>query len=87
MFSFRGLKIADPSGFNSAKKLPVDLNAGADLLHKYQTEWEEMHIMAEENALAAQVKLLSEIKYVLWPFLSITVLHIMLTFNPSLLLV
>ncbi|KAG8243562.1 Dysbindin [Homalodisca vitripennis] len=51
--SFRGLKVADTSS-DSARKHPVDLNAGADLLHKYQTEWQELHQLAEENAVAAQ---------------------------------
>uniref|UniRef100_A0A1B6KQZ3 Dysbindin n=1 Tax=Graphocephala atropunctata TaxID=36148 RepID=A0A1B6KQZ3_9HEMI len=51
--SFRGLKATEPSP-DSTRKHPVDLNAGADLLHKYQTEWQELHQLAEENALAAQ---------------------------------
>uniref|UniRef100_A0A1B6FG93 Dysbindin n=1 Tax=Cuerna arida TaxID=1464854 RepID=A0A1B6FG93_9HEMI len=51
--SFRGLKVADNSS-DLTRKHPVDLNAGADLLHKYQTEWQELHQLAEENALAAQ---------------------------------
>lgn len=47
--------MAEPVPQNSPRKHPVDLNAGADLLHKYQTQWEEMHIQAEDNAAAAQV--------------------------------
>lgn len=53
--SFRGLKVSDSSQVSLSEKNPVDLNAGADLLHKYQTEWQEMHKMAEDNANEAQV--------------------------------
>ena len=33
----------------------VNLNAGAELLLKYQTEWHDGHQLAEENAAKAQV--------------------------------
>ncbi|KAK3927881.1 Dysbindin protein-like protein [Frankliniella fusca] len=32
----------------------VNINAGAELLHKYQSEWHENHQLAEENAAKAQ---------------------------------
>jgi septal ring factor EnvC (AmiA/AmiB activator) len=31
----------------------VNLNAGADLLHRYQTQWQQMHQLNEENARIA----------------------------------
>nr|CAD7592227.1 unnamed protein product [Timema genevievae] len=40
---------------DQAAGLPVKLSAGADLLHKYQTEWSELHKQSEENAHQAQV--------------------------------
>jgi hypothetical protein len=33
----------------------VNYNAGADVLHKYQSQWSELHKLAEENAVKAQV--------------------------------
>jgi hypothetical protein len=33
----------------------VNYNAGADVLHKYQLQWSELHKLAEENAAKAQV--------------------------------
>lgn len=34
---------------------PVNYDAGADLLHKYQTEWNQLHLLAEDNAHKAEV--------------------------------
>lgn len=48
------MKVSDSTS-DVPEKNPVDLNAGADLLHKYQTEWQEMHKAAEDNANEAQV--------------------------------
>lgn len=33
----------------------VNYDAGADLLHKYQTEWNQLHLLAEDNAHKAEV--------------------------------
>lgn len=33
----------------------VNLNAGAELLEKYQTDWNELHEISEENAKKAEV--------------------------------
>nr|CAD7460819.1 unnamed protein product [Timema tahoe] len=53
--SLRGLSVGDQPPRDQAAGLPVKLSAGADLLHKYQTEWSELHKQAEENAHQAQV--------------------------------
>ncbi|XP_067006300.2 dysbindin [Anabrus simplex] len=51
--SFRGLSASDPPRKFHASNA-VNYNAGADLLHKYQTEWSELHKLSEENATKAQ---------------------------------
>nr|CAD7200358.1 unnamed protein product [Timema douglasi] len=53
--SLRGLSVGDQPPREQAAGLPVKLSAGADLLHKYQTEWSEIHKQSEENAHQAQV--------------------------------
>ncbi|XP_054165453.1 dysbindin-like [Oppia nitens] len=41
-------------GFHrNAHKFKVNLNAGADLLHRYQTQWQEVHEINERNAKLA----------------------------------
>jgi len=60
IFSFRVLTVSEPVSRKS-KTLPgrkVNLNAGAELLEKYQTEWKELHIISEENAKNAEVKIM-----------------------------
>ncbi|CAG2055845.1 unnamed protein product, partial [Timema podura] len=52
--SLRGLSVGDQPPRDQAAELPVKLSAGADLLHKYQTEWSELHKQSEENAHQAQ---------------------------------
>ncbi|XP_069676368.1 dysbindin-like [Periplaneta americana] len=52
--SFRGLSVADPPRRTQVDSSTVNYNAGADILHKYQTQWSELHKLAEENALRAQ---------------------------------
>nr|CAD7265162.1 unnamed protein product [Timema shepardi] len=52
--SLRGLSAGDQPPREQAAGLPVKLSAGADLLHKYQTEWSEIHKQSEENAHQAQ---------------------------------
>lgn len=54
-FSFRGLSIVDPPRRSQINTSVVNYNAGADVLHKYQSQWSEMHKLAEENAVKAQV--------------------------------
>lgn len=39
----------------SPSEHPVNYDAGADLLHKYQTEWNQLHLLAEDNAHKAEV--------------------------------
>jgi len=42
-------------GFHrNVHKFKVDLNAGAELLHRYQTQWQQMHEMSESNAKSAE---------------------------------
>nr|CAD7406120.1 unnamed protein product [Timema cristinae] len=53
--SLRGLSVGDQPPREQAAGLPVKLSAGADLLHKYQTDWSEIHKQSEENAHQAQV--------------------------------
>jgi hypothetical protein len=53
-FSFRGLSVADPPRRLRVKG-DVNYNAGAHVLHKYQSQWSELHKLAEENAVKAQV--------------------------------
>lgn len=53
-FSFRGLSSHGPiQGHNNTKN--INVNSGADILHHYQVQWNELHKLAEENALKAQV--------------------------------
>ncbi|XP_021914071.1 dysbindin-like isoform X2 [Zootermopsis nevadensis] len=52
--SFRGLSIVDPPRRSQINTSVVNYNAGADVLHKYQSQWSEMHKLAEENAVKAQ---------------------------------
>lgn len=40
---------------SSSDQHPVNYDAGADLLHKYQTEWNQLHLLAEDNAHKAEV--------------------------------
>lgn len=51
--SFRGLSVADPPRRLRVKG-DVNYNAGAHVLHKYQSQWSELHKLAEENAVKAQ---------------------------------
>ncbi|XP_012151777.1 dystrobrevin binding protein dysbindin isoform X2 [Megachile rotundata] len=51
----RGLTIVEnpkPKKFINIRN--VNYNAGADILHKFQLEWNELHELAEENAGKAQ---------------------------------
>lgn len=54
--SIRGLTLAEASA--KPKKLSnnrnVNYDAGADMLHHFQMEWNNMHELAEENAQKAQ---------------------------------
>jgi hypothetical protein len=54
-FSFRGLSVVDPPRRSQINSSVVNYNAGADVLHKYQSQWSELHKLAEENAVKAQV--------------------------------
>lgn len=55
-YSIRGLTLAEAGA--KPKKLirsrNVNYDAGADLLHHFQLEWNELHELAEENAQNAQ---------------------------------
>lgn len=53
--SIRGLTVVEnPKQKKCIKTRNVNLDAGADLLHHFQLEWNELHELAEENAVKAQ---------------------------------
>lgn len=54
--SLRNLTVGDPKNFKTyvRGKKGVSLNSGADLLHYYKTQWEELHRISEENAQSAE---------------------------------
>ncbi|XP_022248465.1 dysbindin-like isoform X2 [Limulus polyphemus] len=54
--SLRNLTVGDPKNFKThvRGKKGASLNAGADLLHYYKSQWEELHRTSEENAEAAE---------------------------------
>lgn len=52
IFSIRGLTISEPKKIENIRN--VNYNAGADILHRYQLQWNELHELAEENAKNAQ---------------------------------
>jgi len=53
--SLRGLSVNEVNVAQSPSEHPVNYDAGADLLHKYQTEWNQLHLLAEDNAHKAEV--------------------------------
>jgi len=53
--SLRGLSVNEVNVAQSPSEYPVNYDAGADLLHKYQTEWNQLHLLAEDNAHKAEV--------------------------------
>lgn len=57
LFSLRGLSVNETNVAppHSDQHPPVNYDAGADLLHKYQTEWNQLHLLAEDNAHKAEV--------------------------------
>lgn len=56
IFSLRGLSVNEVNVTPSlSDQHPVNYDAGADLLHKYQTEWNQLHLLAEDNAHKAEV--------------------------------
>lgn len=53
--SIRGLTVIEnPKQKKCIKTRHVNLDAGADLLHHFQLQWNELHELAEENAMKAQ---------------------------------
>ncbi|EZA51223.1 dysbindin protein homolog isoform X2 [Ooceraea biroi] len=53
--SIRGLSIAEhPKNKKLTNVRNVNYNAGADILHHFQLQWNELHELAEENAGKAQ---------------------------------
>ncbi|KZC12888.1 PREDICTED: dysbindin protein homolog [Dufourea novaeangliae] len=53
--SIRGLSINEnPKHKKSTNVRNVNYHAGADILHRYQLQWNELHELAEENAEKAQ---------------------------------
>ncbi|NP_001280263.1 dysbindin protein homolog [Acyrthosiphon pisum] len=52
--SLRGLSGNEVIVAQSPSEHPVNYDAGADLLHKYQTEWNQLHLLAEDNAHKAE---------------------------------
>ncbi|KAL4131107.1 hypothetical protein QTP88_008456 [Uroleucon formosanum] len=52
--SLRGLSVNEVIAAQSPSEHPVNYDAGADLLHKYQTEWNQLHLLAEDNAHKAE---------------------------------
>lgn len=56
LYSLRGLSVNEVIVTKSPNdQHPVNYDAGADLLHKYQTEWNQIHLLAEDNAHKAEV--------------------------------
>lgn len=56
LFSLRGLSVNEVNvAPPHSDQHPVNYDAGADLLHKYQTEWNQLHLLAEDNAHKAEV--------------------------------
>ncbi|XP_063237312.1 dysbindin [Bacillus rossius redtenbacheri] len=53
--SFRGLSVRERQEEPPAGDPSVNYNAGAELLHHYQTEWSQLHQQAEENAKEAEI--------------------------------
>lgn len=55
-FSIRGLTLAEasPKPKKLVNKRHVNYDAGADMLHHFQMEWNTLHELAEENAQKAQ---------------------------------
>jgi len=49
------LSVNEVNVAQSPSEHPVNYDAGADLLHKYQTEWNQLHLLAEDNAHQAEV--------------------------------
>lgn len=54
-FSLRGLSGNEVIVAPSNDQHPVNYDAGADLLHKNQTEWNQLHLLAEDNAHKSEV--------------------------------
>ncbi|XP_033212677.1 dysbindin protein homolog [Belonocnema kinseyi] len=53
--SIRGLTISESAKSKKPENIRnVNYNAGADILHRYQLQWNELHELAEENARNAQ---------------------------------
>ncbi|XP_076244612.1 dystrobrevin binding protein dysbindin [Calliopsis andreniformis] len=53
--SIRGLAVTEnPKQKKSVNVRNVNYDAGADILHRYQLQWNELHELAEENAEKAQ---------------------------------
>ncbi|KOC68165.1 Dysbindin-A [Habropoda laboriosa] len=53
--SIRGLTVAEnPKPKKSSNTRNVNYNAGADILHRFQLQWNELHELAEENTEKAQ---------------------------------
>ncbi|XP_033610253.1 dysbindin isoform X2 [Cryptotermes secundus] len=52
--SFRGLSVGESPQRLQVSSSAVNYNAGADVLHKYQSQWSELHKLTEENAVKAQ---------------------------------
>lgn len=55
LFSLRSLSGNEVISSTPNDQFPVNYDAGADLLHKYQTEWNQLHLLAEDNAHKAEV--------------------------------
>lgn len=54
-FSIRGLSTTEqPKSKKLTNVRNVNYNAGADILHRFQLQWNELHELAEENAGKAQ---------------------------------
>ncbi|XP_059478146.1 dysbindin protein homolog [Neocloeon triangulifer] len=55
--SFRLLTVSEVprKSKSSPSRNKINLNAGAELLDKYQTDWKELHEISEENAKNAEV--------------------------------
>ena len=53
-FSIRGLSENPKSKHSSHSSSKVNYDAGADVLHHFQLQWNQLHELAEENASKAQ---------------------------------
>ncbi|KAK6622029.1 hypothetical protein RUM44_001836 [Polyplax serrata] len=54
--TLRGLSVSEPSSRKqvASEIIPVNINAGADILENFQTSWSMLHELSQQNATKAQ---------------------------------